>query len=638
MSGIYGIYRYDGAPVDSQWLDRMRVAMAFYGPHGGACKIDGPVGLGHLLLEVNPEDAFEKQPMRGDHGLLVSAARLDNRDALLEAFLIPSAEAPQTSDGHLVSLAFDRWGEDLCPQLEGDWTLAAWDARTRRLLLAKDALGNATMYYHEGKGFFAFATSLKALLALPGVVKEPDRMRLAQVLVGWQQDGELTSYKGFRRILWAHAMTVAADGQTRSWRYWSPESHEPLAYRRDEDYVEAFLEHYERAVESCLRTRKPISVELSGGRDSGSVVALAAPLLAQQGRGLTAYTSVPLLPPDGASGLWFGNEWDQAHATATMAGANVRHLPIDASEYGMIQSIESSIACHEGPGHASVNSYWLEAIMKATAENGSGVLLSGQMGNATVSWEGNGYALLALLQGQPAAALRLFLHSEPNLWLTVRRQIIRPLLRPPLNALRRRRTAPSSNYREYSALNPNMAAELALDSRMRAAGWDASFEYSPLEDGHPYLFAPMNCIACGIGAESAARYALCSLDPTANLALTEFLLRVPDNQFRNRGQSSWLYQRAFRDRLPAPVVNGDRKGLQAADAGYRILRELPAFRDGLQSLDSLPTAREMLDMPLLHRCLDDLVARVDRQSTANAGLILLRGLGVGLFLRRCAQS
>ena len=161
MSGIYGIYRYDGAPVDSQWLDRMRVAMAFYGPHGGACKIDGPVGLGHLLLEVNPEDAFEKQPMRGDHGLLVSAARLDNRDALLEAFLIPSAEAPQTSDGHLVSLAFDRWGEDLCPQLEGDWTLAAWDARTRRLLLAKDALGNATMYYHEGKGFFAFATSLK---------------------------------------------------------------------------------------------------------------------------------------------------------------------------------------------------------------------------------------------------------------------------------------------------------------------------------------------------------------------------------------------------------------------------------------------------------------------------------------------
>jgi len=59
MSGIYGIYQYDGAPVTSQTMDRMREAMAFYGPHGGGYKVEGSLGLGHLLLEVNPEDAFE---------------------------------------------------------------------------------------------------------------------------------------------------------------------------------------------------------------------------------------------------------------------------------------------------------------------------------------------------------------------------------------------------------------------------------------------------------------------------------------------------------------------------------------------------------------------------------------------------
>jgi asparagine synthase (glutamine-hydrolysing) len=352
------------------------------------------------------------------------------------------------------------------------------------------------------------------------------------------------------------------------------------------------------------------------------VVALAAPLLARQGRSLTAYTSVPCLPPDGAGGLWFGNDWDQAQATATMAGTNVQHLPIDASEYGVIQGIESSVDYHEGPGHGSINSYWIDAILKTTAENGSGSLLSGGMGNATVSWEGNGYALLALLKGQPATALRLFLHAEPNLWLSVRRQIVRPLLKPPLYALRRLRAAPSSNYREYSALNLNLAAELDLDNRMRSAGWDASFQYSPLKDWHPIFFAPMNSIGSGMGAESSAKYALGFLDPTANLALAEFL----------------LYRRAFQGRLPAPVVSGDRKGLQASDAGNRILRELPAFRDCLQSLDALPEAREILDMPLLHRCLEDLEVKVDRQSTERAGAILLRGLGVGLFLRRLVQS
>lgn len=267
MSGIYGVYQYDGSPVTSQRLERMREAMSYYGPHGGGCRAEGTLGLGHLLLEVNPEDAFEKQPVPGARGPVVSAARLDNREALLETFSVPSGDAPRLSDGHLVSLAFDRWGEELCSHLQGDWALAAWDARERRLLLARDACGSANLYYYEGKGFIAFASSLKALLVLPGVVKEPDCLRLAQVLVSWQHDAHLTAYKGFRRLVWAHAMTVGPDGHTRIWRHWSPEGRDLLTYRRDAEYEEAFLEHYTRAVQSCLRTERPVAATLSGGRD-----------------------------------------------------------------------------------------------------------------------------------------------------------------------------------------------------------------------------------------------------------------------------------------------------------------------------------------------------------------------------------
>jgi hypothetical protein len=99
-----------------------------------------------------------------------------------------------------------------------------------------------------------------------------------------------------------------------------------------------------------------------------------------------------------------------------------------------------------------------------------------------------------------------------------------------------------------------------------------------------------------------------------------------------------LMKRAFRNRLPDPVLQVERRGLQGADVGHRILRELPAFRECLRSLDSLPEAQEILDMPLIHRCLEDLVAKVDPDTTARAGSILLRGLGVGLFLRNLASS
>ena len=638
MSGIYGIYRYDGAPVDPRWLERMKTAMAFYGPHGGGSKIEGPVGMGHLLLEVNPEDALEKQPMRGERGLAVSAARLDNRAALLEALRVPSAEASQSSDGHLVSLAFDRWGEDLCSRIQGDWALAAWDARENRLLLARDACGSANLYYHEGNGFVAFASSLKALLALPGAVKEPDRLCLAEVLVSWQGDAELTAYKGFRRLVGAHAMVIGSDGRSRIWRHWHAEGREPLFFRRDEEYEEAFLEHYSRAVQSCLRTRKPVAATLSGGRDSGSVVALAAPLLARQGRNLTAYTSVPSMPADGAGERRMGNEWDLAHATAVMAGANVLHIPVDAAEYGVIKGIEHLLDVHDGPSHAASNHYWMQAVTETATRNGAAVLLTGQMGNAGVSWTGNGSAMLALLQGYPSTALRLFLHAEPNSWLILKRQVLKPLLMPGIRSFRRIKSRGNRPWAAYSALNPQMASELDIDGRMRAAGHDPTFTFSPLEDMRPRFFQPVWSLGAGIWTEIGSRHSLAFLDPTFNLSLVEFLLRVPDDQFRRRGQSSWLLRRTFRNRLPETVLAGQRKGLQAADVGHRILSELPAFRESLDTLDSLPAAKELLDMPLLHRCLEDLVAKVDPDTTMRAGVILLRGLGVGLFLRRLADS
>ncbi len=153
-----------------------------------------------------------------------------------------------------------------------------------------------------------------------------------------------------------------------------------------------------------------------------------------------------------------------------------------------------------------------------------------------------------------------------------------------------------------------------------------------------FFLRPMHGHWASLRSEASAWHSICGLDPTVGLSLVEFLLRVPDDQFYWRGERNFLFKRAFRDRMPGPVVYGQRKGLQASDLGHRILRELAEFRECLHSLDSVPEARVMLDLPLLHRCLEDLVAKVDPNTTERAGTILTRGLGVGLFLRRLADS
>lgn len=637
MSGIYGIYRYDGAPVDPQWLERMREAMGYFGPNGGNCRIVGPVGMGHLLMEVNPEDAFESQPVRGQRGLVLSSARLDNREALLESFSISASEAPRLADGHLVSLAFDRWGEELCSHLEGDWALAAWDAKERKLLLARDIFGFGALYYYEGKGFTAFASSLKALLALPGIQKEPDLLRLAEILVSWHGHPELTGYKGFRSVLGAHALTVTSDGQIHGKRFWSLEGREPLRYRRDDDYVETFLELYTRSVKNCLRTEKPIASELSGGRDSGSVVSLAAPILACAGRELTAYTSVPYFSPDGARATSIGNEWDMAHATATLAGANVRHIPVDAKNYGVIASLEYFLDMHDGPCEGPTNLHWAQAIRETCEREGFAVLLGGGMGNATVSWSGNGSALLALTQGLPLTALRLLFQGEPNLWRLLKRQVLKPLLTPARRLVRRLR-APGHPWQSYSALNVQLGEQLDIEGRMRAAGHDSTFTRSPLSDIRKDFLLPVNGTTASLWSDSNAWHSVTCLDPTANLSLLEFLLRVPDEQFYRKGQTSYLIQRAFRGRMPEPVLAQKRRGLQAADVGHRIIHELPAFQECLRSFESVPYAQEALDLPLLNRCLARIAAKVDPETTDLAMTTFVLGVGVGLFLRRLAES
>jgi asparagine synthase (glutamine-hydrolysing) len=261
------------------------------------------------------------------------------------------------------------------------------------------------------------------------------------------------------------------------------------------------------------------------------------------------------------------------------------------------------------------------------------------MGNATVSWQGNGSAILALLQGYPATAGRLLLHADPNLWLTLKRQVVKPLLLPGVLALQRltgRTGLPS--WTTHSPLRAQMAEKLDLRGRMHAAGYDPTFAFSPLNDHRRCFFQFEPGTSRSLKSEACAFHSFSFPDPTANLSLLEFLLRVPDDQFYRNGERSFLFKRAFQGRLPQSVLNSQKNVIQVADVGYRVVDEIGEFRECLCSLDAVPGAQEILDLPRLHRCLEDLVAGVTPETTLQADSILLRGLSVGLFLRRLADS
>ncbi|MBL0210480.1 MAG: hypothetical protein IPQ13_06145 [Holophagaceae bacterium] len=637
MSGIFGIFRFDEAPVRRSDLDCMSEAMAFYGADGGGIWLgEGPgarVGLGSRLRHVTPEDAFESQPLAAENETLVAAGRLDNRDELLEAFGIPAVEAAEMPDSALILRAHRRWGEACVDHLAGDWSFAVWDDREQRLLVARDHHGNTGLYWHQDAHRLVFATSLKALLAHSDTPKRPDLFKVAQILTSWSGDGFRTAYEDLKSLPPAHLLKVSRSGAGPR-RYWFPESAGPLWLPRSEDYLEQFLEVYGSAVKARLRSAKPVGATLSGGLDSGSVVALAGPLLRGRGMELEAFTSVPRF--DVQSALrphQIGNEWELAHATALVAGVGA-HLPVDAQGFGILDSLHRQVEIHDGPGHAGANYHWMLALLNLARDRGLGVVLTGQQGNATVSNCGEAsWFWSSLFKGNLREAWRALSSSEPNPWRIFRQQVLRPAIRPTLQVFRRRRAMAQELWLSESALSPALSRELQMAARMAEDGHDPTFGSFPEPENLVILGLGRN----GVGAiwhELGAAHGLEVRDPTADRRVIEFCLRLPDSQSRSRGQDRMLIRRAMAGRMPDRILQSRALGLQASDLGLRVLAERPGLLAALEDISNHPVASRCLVASRMSKILVDLAPDNAAAAYLDCGCVLLRGLNAGLFLSR----
>jgi asparagine synthase (glutamine-hydrolysing) len=181
MSAIFGLWYFDGRPAPPESLGAMQAMMSSWGPDGCTLWRQDNAGLGQALLVVTPASRYEVMPLHDleKKQVLVAAARLDNRDELGDTFGVPLPERSTTPDGRLVQFAFQRWGEGCPKKLYGDWSFAAWDYGRQRLFLARDQLGNTDLFYYHQPPLFAFASSSKALLALPEVDQRLNEWQLA---------------------------------------------------------------------------------------------------------------------------------------------------------------------------------------------------------------------------------------------------------------------------------------------------------------------------------------------------------------------------------------------------------------------------------------------------------------------------
>lgn len=620
MSGIFGFVNMNGAPVARSVMETMRLAMAQWGAESCDVLVVGSAGLGRLITFSENASAGNQLPVHALEGggrLPFSAAgRVDNRKEILRLTGIGINE-PQYSDSELILRAYLKWGEDGPAHIYGDWSFAAWHPRERKLFLARDHFGNSALYYYSDPRIFAFASSRKALLALNLAPKEMDELYLAQVLVSWPAyHGERTIHAPIKRLPPAHCLTVTPE-RTAIRRYWRLEETPELRLTRREDYLEAFRGIFDEAVRCRLRSTQSIAASLSGGLDSGSVAATAAVLLNNENRCLLAFTSTPISDTACYLRNEFGDEAPFASSTAKHAG-NIDLHRITAEKVSPIQAIRQMLPVLNEPTHAAGNVFWLHALQLAARAHGCHVFLTGQTGNAGISWTGSPLSQSLAFQIRHLG------------WRRWSREIIKHYTpHSVLDGFGKLRKSPERWWRN-TAINPELVRRLNLWEGMRN---DPCLRPRTPREMRCSILKPGGSILGSIHAQTGAAHGLEIRDPTADARVLAFTFSVPDHIFIDpeTGMDRWLIRAAMKGRLPDDVRLNRRRGRQAADLVPRLRACAGEVETALDELASGPAAA-YLDVTHMR----EVWRMIQRDDTPEAFrksvTVLTRGIMAGLWV------
>lgn len=276
MCGIAGIA---GAQEDA-WIEAMSAGIVHRGPDDDGVYRDRDAGLALAMRRLAIIDIESgRQPMRTPDGrfTIVYNGEIYNAAALrAELEAAGGRFATDHSDTEVLLRLYARHGEACLDRLNGMFAFAVHDRERGTLFLARDHAGIKPLYYTEQGGRFAFASELKALLALPFVGRELDRASLSHFMSLMYVPGEDSILRGVRRLPAGHSLTFRLrerDLRTARW-------HRP-AFRPDprpdrEAWRRRIRGTMQAAVSRWSISDVPVACSLSGGLDSSSIVGLLA--------------------------------------------------------------------------------------------------------------------------------------------------------------------------------------------------------------------------------------------------------------------------------------------------------------------------------------------------------------------------
>ncbi|HEY0173610.1 MAG TPA: asparagine synthase (glutamine-hydrolyzing) [Pyrinomonadaceae bacterium] len=368
MCGISGIISREGVtPEDLGRVASMSRALVHRGPDDSGVYAAPHVALASRRLSIIDLGGGRQPLYNEDRSLaLVANGEIYNHAELRRRLEARGHRFATGSDCESILHAYAEFGLSCVEHLRGMFAFALWDDARRRLVLARDPMGEKPLYLYEREGRLLFASEMKALLRSGEVPFELDP-EAVDLYFHYQYVPEpRTAVRGVCKLDAARLLVVDVE----PWRvgescYWRMEDAPPL----EGDAPALIREQLEAVGELVTRADVPVGVALSGGLDSSAVAALAA---RHRPGGLHAFSVGYPGRPEGL------DEREEARALARHLGLHFHEVEVETAE--VVEFFPELNYWRDDPV-ADYSGHAYYAVMREARARGVPVMLQGQGGD-----------------------------------------------------------------------------------------------------------------------------------------------------------------------------------------------------------------------------------------------------------------
>jgi asparagine synthase (glutamine-hydrolysing) len=337
MCGIAGQFNFQRRePVERETIVRMARSIAHRGPDDEGFFVAGPVGLGFRRLSIIDLTGGH-QPMSDAEETVwvIFNGEIYNYRELRAELQNKGHQFRTNCDTEVIVHGYKEWGAEVFNRLNGMFGLAIWDVPNQRLVVARDAMGIKLIYYKIDNGTLTFGSEIRPILAAQNSRPDVDPIALNLFLRFRYTPSPLTIFQGIRKLA-PGTMLVVEKSQCREERWYKFIPTPFPTRKKKEEAVGELLELYRGAVKRHLLSDVPVGVLLSGGLDSGLLLAL----MNEQGGPWPAYTI-------GYGENFQDDELTDAAETAALLGA--RHISVRLDQTEFERSLPKIVECLEEP-------------------------------------------------------------------------------------------------------------------------------------------------------------------------------------------------------------------------------------------------------------------------------------------------